>query len=144
MVQAMLSGGGMFMDPWDKYSELPEVNWDDPAVQNMMREVEQLSLDRRRGKAPKKLLLSKVHGHTGPLLQALEAADDGDGNLILVCTVRLDIGEAFVVQTLSTPTFPASSRICTVRQCREGQRADEQGRSVYVSFLGYEKKSNIV
>jgi hypothetical protein len=125
----------MAIKPYDRYNELTDVHWDDPNVQDLMRKIKQLSIEQRDGKPSRKLILSQLNDLTGTSLTAFQAADDGEGNLVLVGAVPLNIGETFLVQTVPDPRFPASSRLCTVRHCRHGQRAEEQSEEVYVSYL---------
>lgn len=123
------------------YYQNPDIRWDDPRIQDLMRRAENLSIDQRGGNSPQAVLIRPDWSHTSASLPGVLTDDDGVGQLTIVTSIAFAINDSIVVEKPRVHPYSAESILCTVSDCRPGQRAEDRGK-IFVSHLVYKPRKS--
>ena len=123
------------------YYQNPDVRWDDPRIQDLMRRAESLSIDQRGSNSPQAVLISPNWSLASAALPGVLMDDDGVGQLTIVTSVAFAINDPIVVEKPRVHPYSPELILCTVSNCRPGQRAEDQGK-IFVSHLAYKPRES--
>lgn len=123
------------------YYQNPDVRWDDPRIQDLMRRAESLSIDQRGSNSPQAVLISPNWSLASAALPGVLMDDDGVGQLTIVTSVAFAINDPIVVEKPRVHPYSPELILCTVSDCRPGQRAEDQGK-IFVSHLAYKPRES--
>ncbi len=120
-------------------SQLVDVDWSRPELQELLAKIEGLRLDSRGVFKPRPVHLRVFWPQVQELGPATLVADDGQGNWVIRTSYPLDIGTSLEIKHLTPANrdeISATTRyLCEVRACRRGVRPEDAGKDVFISTL---------
>lgn len=121
--------------PGPDYYESADPHWADPRIQAIMRHLDDYAFDCRGAISPRPVMIRQTWNRAAAGFPALLAADEGRGCFTIVSHVFLKPGETLILEKKEITQDTAETLLCTIRDCRPGQRAQDQKNAVYISHL---------
>jgi len=122
---------------WDPTSQQFDYDPNDPRVQALFAQIEDLRLENRGQFKPERVQLRGARHVAGPLKDwqgALIVNDDGQGTITLLISMPLEESQwCFVRRHLGMPG--ESERLYDVLRCRLGTRPQDADSRIWIAYL---------